>query len=302
MRASTLGRWSKLLVILTAVTLLAGIASASVSSAIFTTTAGGTTVNGNIYAAKTDVYLNGGPQNTKDPGLVLDGQYYFMVTDPSGAVLLSHDTNDLTTNRGIECREVQVTGGRIVGAIGSCPHLPGTTDPSNGQTPVQLSPYDDTPNPGGEYKAWLTPVANYSPDPANPNCSSKSSSTFGFCDSDSKTDNFKVKKPGVAYVSVCKFNDLNDSGTQDTGEPLIPGWPITATGVDSVSGAVDQTVTTQTDATGCVSFSVSDIASGSTRTVTLTEGTLGVDWTQTAPGNGTYDASGNPNPGPDLLP
>lgn len=55
MRASTLGRCTKLLVILTAVTLLAGIASAAVSGAIWTTTIGGTTVNGNIYANKGDV-------------------------------------------------------------------------------------------------------------------------------------------------------------------------------------------------------------------------------------------------------
>src|SRR5437899_8442611 len=86
----------------------------AVDGAIFTTTATGTTVNGNIYDAKADVYLTGGPQNHHDPGLVLDGLYYFQVTDPSGAVPLSSDP--------IECRKVLVTGGRIVAAAGSCPH------------------------------------------------------------------------------------------------------------------------------------------------------------------------------------
>jgi hypothetical protein len=51
------------LLVFTAITLLAGIASAQVKGAIFTTTSTRTTVNGNIYGAKTDMYLNGGPQN-----------------------------------------------------------------------------------------------------------------------------------------------------------------------------------------------------------------------------------------------
>src|SRR5262245_44664955 len=57
----------------------------NVGGAIFTTIFDGTKVNGNPYDAKEDVYLNGGPQNQKDPGLVPDGNYYFQVTDPSGA-------------------------------------------------------------------------------------------------------------------------------------------------------------------------------------------------------------------------
>src|SRR5438876_905750 len=81
---------------------------------------------------------------------------------------------------------------------------------------VQLAPFDDTPNPGGEYKAWLTPIDDYG------QACPPGHASFGFCDKDSKTDNFKVKKPGVAFVTVCKFNDLNNSGTQDQDEPLIP--------------------------------------------------------------------------------
>jgi len=298
---------------------------AQLSGAIYTTTSTGTTVNGNIYGLKTDVYLNGGPQNKKDPGLP-DGTYYFQVTDPSGAVLLSADD--------ISCRQVVVSGGRIVGVpSGSAPsncssttpagayHPLGTPNPSNGQTPVELCPStsprsdtlgagqffdannwcDTTPNPGGEYKAWITPIGNYSPDPQNPKCSTNSNIRFGFCDSDSKTDNFKVNqgKTNVAFITVCKFNDLNGNGTQDSGEPLIPFWPINATGVDTQSGPIG-TVNTQTDATGCVSFSVSDFSppppggTGAGGVVTLTEGLL-TGWTETAPIFGNYDASGNPN-------
>src|SRR5258708_23324319 len=81
--------------------------AANGSGAIYTTTASATTVNANIYAAKSDVYLSGGPQNKQDPGLGPDGTYYFQVTDPSGAVLLSTDD--------INCPQVVGPNGRLDG-------------------------------------------------------------------------------------------------------------------------------------------------------------------------------------------
>jgi hypothetical protein len=277
-----------LVIALTAFAFFAVSASAQVSGAIYTTTSTGTTVNGNIYVAKSDVYLSGGPQNKNGPGLGPDGIYYFQVTDPSGAVLLS--TDDIT------CRQVVVTGGRVVGVPSGAPpstcttglfHAIGTQNDANGSLPVQLIPYMDTPNPGGEYKAWMTPVGDYG------EACLASHVSNGFCDKDSKTDNFKVRTPGVGYVTVCKFNDQNGDGTRETGEPLIPHWPIIATGVDTGSGI--GTVNTQTDDFGCVSFSVSGISSG-TQQVTLTEGTQGPDWTQTAPANALCTLTGDVNP------
>jgi hypothetical protein len=221
------------------------------------------------------VYLNGGPQNRNDPGLVPDGHYYFQVTDPSGAVLLSSDD--------VACRIVVVSGGRIVGVPSddangagnpSCYHAVGTPNAANGGTAVQLFPYNDTPNAGGEYKAWLTQVSSYNTPCASGNGSHNS---YGFCDSYSKTDNFKVRLPSLAYVTVCKFNDLDGNGTQDAGEPLIPHWPITATGVQG------GTVNTQTDDNGCVTLT----AQGGSA-VTLSEGTFGPDWQRTAPADGEY--------------
>jgi len=55
---------------------------------------------------------------------------------------------------------------------------------------VELFPYLRTPNPGGEYKVWMTPVSDYA-------CGSNLSQEcnvgfFGFIPSKSKTDNFKV--------------------------------------------------------------------------------------------------------------
>ena len=206
-------------------------AYAQLSGAIFTTESTGTVVNGNLYTNKTDVYLDGGPQGNAPcsaAGLP-DGHYYFQVTDPPGATLLSSDA--------ISEREVTVSGGLITAYLGTT-HTVGSGKCTGGIS-VALAPFDDTPNPGGEYKVWMTPIGDYAT-----NCPN-----FGFCDS--KTDSFKVKKSTAAYVTVCKFNDQNNNGVRDAGEPLIPHWPITATGVDA-GDSTDQTVKTQTDDFGCV--------------------------------------------------
>lgn len=149
-------------------------ASQPLSGAIWTTTADGSVVNANIYASKEDVYLNGGPQGCCTCGGLPDDNYYFQVTDPAGQVLLS--TDDVTE------RAFQVTGGVITLYQGT--HVTATGKCSS--TTIQLMPYDDTPNPGGEYKAWVTPISQYDPTAGN----------FGFKNA-KKTDNFKVRTADV---------------------------------------------------------------------------------------------------------
>src|SRR5205823_8872679 len=119
-----------------------GITSARewVAVAKYTSTSTRTKVNANLYALKSDVYLNGGPQNQNDPGIVPDGIYYFQVTNPNGDLLLSTDC--------AVCREVTVLHGRIVGPAqaaidAGCAHAAGTFNPDNKQTPVQLIAYND---------------------------------------------------------------------------------------------------------------------------------------------------------------
>lgn len=176
-------------------------AAANVSGAIYTTLSDGSEVNGNIYSAKEDVYLNGGPgkgSGTNAPGLVPDGTYIFMVTDPSGKTLLSTDS--------AECRQVTVSGGIITGVVVSgCEHDQGSAVVG---TPVQLFPYLDTPNNGGEYKVWLTPLGSYQCLLTVVSCGT---GTFGFINSESKTDNFKVR--GVIDEIDTRFFD-------DTGQIL----------------------------------------------------------------------------------
>ncbi len=150
--------------------------AAPVTGAIFTTLKDGSAVNYNIYDGKQDVYLNGGPVSPKAPctaaGLP-DGDYYFQVTDPSGRWLLSSDP--------ITERKVRVSGGYIVGYLGTTHTTAIGTKCNKPTLTVGLYPFDNTPNPGGEYKVWMAPV--------NPNVSPEN---FRFIPSQTKTDNFKA--------------------------------------------------------------------------------------------------------------
>jgi hypothetical protein len=178
---------------------LATLAAHSSSGAIFTTVSDGSEVNFNIYDAKPDVYLDGGP----GPGApqhaagLDDGTYGFQVTDPSGKTLLSTDA--------ARCRQVVVADGIITAVVvaGGCEHH---TDSDIDHPPartVQLIPFDDTPNPGGEYKVWMTFVEDFLNGCSAlgvdngldvVNCGAKQKgNAHGFVPRHSKTDNFKVR-------------------------------------------------------------------------------------------------------------
>ena len=305
----------RVLLCLFALILLVGAQSASAQSfsgSIFTSFNDGTTVNGNLYPSKDAVYLNGGPQNKNSNGLP-DGVYYFQVTDPSGGTLLSAD--DVT------CREVLVSGGVFAGPTGPCPHNaggvpPGTPNPANNSISVQLcapagcpagSPdFSDTPNPGGEYKVWLTPVCSSLPNPSpGANCYDAANAAngcrsggecWGFPDSASKTDNFKVEPQqcttctNSASLTVCKFQDSNDNGIHDGSEALLDGWTIHAVNVDGLGGSKDQVTGDSVPGSGCTTFAITGFPDANTvETVTLTEVIPpNSNWNETAPLAGTY--------------
>jgi cysteine-rich repeat protein len=160
----------------------AGSSTVSLTGAVFTTLPDGSRVNANIYDDKEDVYLDGGP----GPGApsaaaaLPEGDYYFQVTDPSGRTLLSTDD--------IECRRFHVNADGVIDMVDAspgCAHLTGTDSDhaSLGAITVQLMPYADTPNPGGEYKVWVTAVEDYAPGRGR----------HGFLPRDSQTDNFKIR-------------------------------------------------------------------------------------------------------------
>jgi hypothetical protein len=190
-------------------TCLGGMAhAASISGAIFTSDVDGN-VNVNHYAAKTDVYLNGGPTNANcDAAAIPDGTYVFQITNPSGSVVLSSDT--------IDHREFTVVGGVIQSAVD---HVTSVVDPPCAGVRVQMFPFDDTPNNGGVYKAWITRKSDYI---ANGNT---------FKNSDSKTDNFHVLEPAPpekSALNVYKFYDKNANGEWDQDEIPLFGWMMTA--------------------------------------------------------------------------
>lgn len=190
--------------------------SPGLSGAIFTTLPDGSEVNFNIYGDKTQVYLDGGPPlgapagaagllgpGSTVFGTVISGVYVFQVTDPPGKTLLSTDA--------AQCREFSVdVNGVITGVPGPCPHVSGANTVTQvGDLTVQLFPFDDTPNNGGEYKVWVTPIeffgCSLSALGSARNCGV---GKFGFTAADSKTDNFKVKLSNVREIDT-RFLDGN---------------------------------------------------------------------------------------------
>ena len=187
--------------------------AAAPSGAIFTTVVDGTEVNLNQYAAKEDVYLDGGP----GPGApqtaagLDDGFYVFQVTDPSGKELLSTDLAG--------CRRFIVSGGIITAVVPTgCEHATGV-DVDHGAATVQLMPFKDTPNHGGVYKVWVTLVDDYLEGCAaqgitnglgvvdcGPLSRRSGGVAHGFIPAESKTDNFKVKQ-GPPLEIDCRFID-----------------------------------------------------------------------------------------------
>ncbi len=213
-------------ILLTAFSLMASavmlqtVAVAAPTGAIFTTLSDGSEVNFNIYPNKEAVYLDGGP----GPGApqtaagLDDGTYVFQVTDPSGKVLLSSDPAN--------CRQLTVADGIITGVVNTgCEHQIGS-DVDHGATTVQLFPYLDTPNPGGEYKVWVILVEDFlagctalgiADGLSVVDCGQSPGNFHGFLPSLSKTDNFKVK--GNIIEIDTRFHD-------GANGPLLDGLMI----------------------------------------------------------------------------
>jgi hypothetical protein len=169
------------------------LAAPPLPGAIFTTDSTCTGVNLNIYANKEDVYLDGGPAHPGAAGLP-DGYYYVQVTEPGGTLLGTSIGSGNDT-------PVHVTSGEF----DLCYQLSAILIKASDSTPG----YDDTSNPGGEYKVWVSTVST-------------------FDENSSKTDNFKVKEenpPEPACLKVIKFYDKNANGINDDGQ-LITGWKV----------------------------------------------------------------------------
>ena len=136
-------------------------------------------VNVNVdYETKLDVYLNGGPAGGGGPGLP-DGEYYVRVLAPNGTLL------GTSIGSGDETPAV-VVGGSFVECYQLWAIVIKASDGTQG--------YDDTTNPGGEYKVEVSAVSD-------------------FANSQTKSDNFKVRQ--LDPLSVEKSVDASFTRTWD---------------------------------------------------------------------------------------
>ncbi len=212
-------------------------ASAQLPGAIFTTTQNGTRVNANQYPAKCGslgVWLDGGPGPNAPVGAagLPEGDYYFQVTDPSGKTLLSTDP---VINRQFHVNALGVISG--LSGAGNHNTAVDTDHAAQGAMTIELCPFNNTPNPGGVYKAWVTPVGGpgavcgFVGDPTLVDNGYHPGYFHGFIPSCSNVDNFKVIAPGqppTACMGVYKFIDANGNGIREPqlGETRIGGWPF----------------------------------------------------------------------------
>jgi hypothetical protein len=150
----------------------------ALTGAVYTSNFDGSIINENVgYPSKQDVYLTGGPCNGGSH--LAAGDYYYEVTSPNG-VLLSSDA--------IGSRKITVADDFIQSTTGHVTHPVNCVPPVTGIT-VQLYPFDDTPNPGGEYKLTVATAESVEA------CEGfdSASTTFEICTgADQKSDNFKV--------------------------------------------------------------------------------------------------------------
>jgi hypothetical protein len=228
-------------------------------------------VNCNLYQSKDDVWMNGGPSKVGSAGLS-EGTYYFEVTDPSGATVLSTDSYTDRTFTVDSTGEISAYTGGTHLTDGAAPNLL-----------IQLSPYLDTPNPGGEYKMAICLLTD-------------GTVTYDYPSPDSacKYDNFKVRERSCdpdtdpecqpptpfSVVSGLKYYDANRNGQWDPTEAGIPNWNI-----DFADGVAN---TLTTDSNG--QFSVNLPADTNPYTFTEEVPTPLNGWVQT--GN-TVDQSNN---------
>ena len=177
-------------------TSLASMATPPLSGAIFTTDAGCTGVDLNIYQNKDAVYIDGGPAHPGAAGLP-DGVYYVQVTTPDGNVLGTSVGSGNPT-------PVTV----VAGEFQSCYQLSAILITAGDLCAAGNPGYCTTDNPGGEYKVWVSTVSTFDND-------------------SSKTDNFKIQEnpfPPQGLLKVLKFYDGNANGIFDATDTAITGW------------------------------------------------------------------------------
>jgi serine-aspartate repeat-containing protein C/D/E len=186
-----------------------------------------------VFSDKEDVFFTAGPTTSACAfsQFVLDGLYYFQVTDLSGTRLLSSDP--------VAERAVTVQNG-VLSSYGGTTHSTEAQGPC-GALAVGLAPFRDAGNLIASYLLWLTPVSRFEGDATliDPVCGS--GCFHGFRPEFSLTTSFRVEDKRFCEDTFCvsgvKFEDQNGNGLRDSGEPGLPGVEIHASDVDDASRA-----------------------------------------------------------------
>jgi hypothetical protein len=217
----------RLLLAVAAMTVLAGSAIAQgFSGAIWTTDIEGQ-VDKNLYNAKEDVYLNGGPHGNGNGALPENESFYVRVIEPGGDVLGT--SVGLTNDRPVETDE----NGNMVGVVDFIAYrlwdLVRETNADGtfivpGDTP---NGFRTSTNGGNEYVVEISLDSEFA---------------------NKKSDNFKVlvvEGGGTpqSQLEIKKFYDTNGNGLQDPGEPDVIGWKVHITYGSGITAVDEDTFT-----------------------------------------------------------
>jgi hypothetical protein len=256
-----------------------------------------------------------GPNAPQTAAGLDDGWYVFQITDPSGARLLSMDPSKcrvLEVEAGVVTRLVPpsdfgLTNTYLVGSKTYPCHVQDSPDGEAGASGrhdtnvdldhgppaivVQMMPFGDTPNPGGVYKAWAEKYDTYlakggdlsyvpvalkgAQAKACPNFCAERDPGFGPPNTDTKTDNFKVKKPGKPPVppeiTVKKFHDRDADGVFDSGDEWVTGWQVDVTDPLGVTNPVFTAATILAEPAGLWTF-LEETPEGTVQTASYVDG------------------------------
>ena len=215
-------------------------ALAQFPGAVTTTTESG--VAQTVFDSKSDVFFTAGPTATPCAAtqFVNDGQYYFQVTDLSGANLLSSDPASerlVTVHGGVlatynghthETDSAEVSEDAETGEEAEAVPVRGPC----GALSVGLLPFRDAGSREASYLLWLTPVPRFSGDATQIDPVCGDGCFHGFRPEFSLTSAFRVEDKRFCEDSFCvsgvKFEDRNGNGARDSGEPGLVGVEIIA--------------------------------------------------------------------------
>src|SRR5215471_7102744 len=179
-----------------------------------------------LFGRREDAFLAAGPLTTPCffPAYLTDGKYYFQVTDPSGATLLSTDV--------VSERAVTVKGGVLFSYDGKTHTTDGKT--ACGSLAVNLMPYADAGSQKAAYVVWLTPAANFDGSASAVDSICGAGCFHGFHAEQSLNFGFRVEDKKSCEPTFCAsgtvFNDANGNGIRDAGENGIPGVTVRVAG------------------------------------------------------------------------